>query len=325
MSDQILNVLTQILIYADPTVTDNPHQRSTDWRRRAESLSVKNPYSNVKTLAPGQSFSIFDGIIASGLTGSSVMAISLLSAQDSLYRLSVTSGPSSFKTARSPSGITACNVTINNNAIAEFDFTGATLTGVIVGDILRVKGQVNNDSGPYAFNSLNAGIWKIIAVSGSKVSCVRMPNEVFQAAVELVAAATADVQFYADDGIAVGSKMAIESAFSAVSQKTYEVKAVTPTTIDFVSTSSIPLESNVSYTSNSVIFYTSSKKLVYVEVDQDCVIRLNGASDDSNKLNPIEAGNSMLPGFMHKWGNTFKCEVINKSVNSCTVRFITCE
>ena len=325
MTDHILNLLNQFLCYADATVTDNPHMRQFDFRRRVEGLAVKNPYSNVRSLAPGQSFSIFDGSIATALSGASTMSLSLLSAADSVYRLSVTSGPAGFRTARSPTGIVNCTVTINNNAIAEFTFTGATLSGVLVGDILRVKGQTLYDSGPYAFNPLNGGVWKIIGIAGAKVSCVRLPGETFQASPETASSVAADVSFYADDKVLPGTKMAIDGSFSFATARTYEVKDATPTTIDFVSAISLPLESAITYVSGSIIFYSNSKKLTYVEVDQDCVIRYNGATDNSNKITPIEAGNPALPGYAHKWGDTFKCEVVNQSINSCNIRFFTAE
>ena len=325
MNEHILNIITQLLCYSDPNVTDNPHQRAFDHTRRIQNITLENPRGDSLRLAPGASFSIFDGTIANALSGASVLDMELLSAVDSIYRINVTAGPSAFKTARSPSGLAACAVTINNNAMAEFDFTGATLTGVQVGDIMRVAGDSLHDTGPFAFNSLNAGIWKVIGVAGTKISAVRMVGESFSGATESVAAVGGDVEFYADDGVQAGDKFEITGTFSQVSRRVYEVKDVTPSAIQFVSATPIPVEIGPTFVPGSLIVYRSYKKLVYIECDQDAVVRFNADTSDNNKLTPIEAGNRDLPAFMHKWGAAYNCTIVNKSVNPMNVRFFTGE
>lgn len=325
MSDHILNIINHLLAYSDPYVTDSPHQRAFDHTKRIQSIPVSNPYSSFATLAPGASLKVFDGTIASGLTGSSVVSISLLSAQDSMYKLNVSSGPSSFKTARSTSGITTCQVIVNNNAIVSFNFAGATLSGVVPGDILRIKGQKMYDAGPYAFSPLNSGIWKIVAVAGSQVSCTRQTGELFEGTSESVASAASDVQFYADDGVQKGHKFVISGTFSPASFRAYQVSDATPTSISFVSSQPIPLESNLSFVPGSIVFYKSIKKLIYIEVDQDAVVRFDADTTDNNRVTPIQTGNDQLVGYLHKWGDSFSCEIVNKSVNTCSVKFLTAE
>jgi hypothetical protein len=326
MNDHILNLVTHILCYADSVVTDNPHERAIDHRRRLESIAVKNPSGDGRQLAPGEAFTMFQNSIATSLNGSSVIQIQAVSAQDSVYRLSVTSGPSGFRTARSTSGISACAVTINNASVAVFDFAGATITSLQVGDIMRIKGQSTYDTGPFAFNPINSGIWKIIGISGTKVSVVRETGEQFEGVQETVlSGAGSDVMFYADDGVRSGMMFQVSGTLSQVSQRTYEVLSSTPTTIDFVSTAAIPEESALTYVTGTIVFYSGVKKLVYVEADQECSIRLNGASDDSNRITPIAAGDKALRGFMTKIGDTYSCQVVNKSVNTCTIKFFTVE
>ncbi len=325
MNEHILNVITQLLAYSDPSVTDNPHQRAFDHTRRLQSLPVKNPKSDALRLAPGASFTVFNGTVATGLTGSSVLDMQLLSTESSVYRISVSAGPSSFRTARTPSGISAAAVTINNNAVAEFDFTGATLSGVTPGDVMRIKGAVLYDSGAMAFNPLNAGLWKVLAVSGTKVSAVRPVGEAFSGVAENVASAAADVQFYADDGVQSGDKFEISGSFSPATNRVYEVLDATPTTIDFVSATPLPLESSVAYVSGSINVYKSSKKLVYIEVDQEAVVRFNADASDNNKLTPISTGDKDLPAYLHKWGDAYSCTVVNKSMNPMSVKFFMAE
>ncbi|MGH7240814.1 MAG: hypothetical protein ACREGB_00790 [Candidatus Saccharimonadales bacterium] len=327
MGSNILSVTTQILSYKDSTgVTDNPQQRNVDWTRRIDTIMSCAATSDEKTIAPGDSLVIFSGYKPTALNGSSVVALQAVSPQNSVYRLSVTAGPSAFRTARTPSGIANCVVTVNNNAVAVFNFTAATLNDVAVGDIMRIKGAVMYDTGPYAFNPLNAGIWKIIGISGTQVSCVRLPGQSFSGVVESPTGVAADVQFYSSTGIQDGDKMTITGVFSVVSQKTFVARNVTPTTVDFVSAQPLPNETGLTYVTGAITFYSSAKRQVYVEADQDAVVQFNADTSNNNKLSPIVCANGsasqVIPGFIHKWGDTYSCTVVNMSINPLNIKFI---
>lgn len=328
MSDQtfLLNIINQLLCYGDQAVTDNPHMRAIDHRRRVESLSVKNPYQNNMTLKPGQSFKLFENAVSAGFDNTTTLDLTMASSANSVYRLKKSAGAGSFRTARSVSGLAACAVTVNNSSMAVFDFTGATLSTVQVGDIMRIAGQKTYDAGPtYAFNPLNSGSWIVIGISGTKISAVRRVSQNFEGIVENVAAVGTDVQFFADDGIAVGNKFTISAGFSGASFGTYEVQESTPDEILFMSARPLPEETGIAYQNNSIIFYTGSKKLIYIEVDQEAVVRFDGDTGNSNRVTPIKAGDRMLPGYLHKWGDTISCEIVNRSVTSCNIKYFTCE
>lgn len=325
MNDHILNLITQLLCYSDPSVTDNPHERAFDHRRRLESIAVKNPSGDSKMLAPGEAFSIVQNVISSGLSGSSTVQITQVSAQDSVYRLAVTSGPDAFRTSRAPSGLDACSVTVNNGAVAVFDFAAADLSAVQVGDLMKINGDQSYDTGPFQFNPINSGIWKVIGVNGTKISATRPVGQPFLAVAEDVAHVGSDVSFFADDVIRPGMQFQISGTFSPVSQRTFEVLNSTPLYIDFVSTAAIPEETGLTYDPGSVVFYTGVKRMIYCECDQECAIRFNGQTDDLNRITPIEPGDATLRGNLIKWGDTYSCTVVNKSVNSCTIKFFTVE
>lgn len=325
---QILNVITQLLSYNDAQGgTNNPKQRGFDWTRRIYDTAIKKPMSHDNMVAPGASIILFDGTKATGLSaGSSTLDLDIVSAQDSVYRLSVTAGPSSFRTARSVSGISSCIVTVNNNAMAVFDFTGATLAAVQVGDTMRIAGDVLYDVGPHAFGALNAGLWVVIGVSGTKISAVRPVGEPWSAGAETVATIAADqVEFYSGDGLQKGDKFVLGAPFSSVSHRTYEVMDATPTEITFVSTMPIAEESGIVYAVGTLTAYQAAKRLLYVECDQDAIVRLNGDTGSSNLISPIQAGSKDLVGWMHKWGDTWRCEVVNRSVNPMRVIAFTGE
>lgn len=326
MGNHILNYINQLLAYSDSVVTDNPRQRAFDHTRRLQSVPIANPYGNSISLAPGASFAIFDGAVATSLSaGVSQISLALVSATESRYRLSV-SGPAGFKTARSVSGINTASVTVNNNAMAVFNFPGSTLTGVVSGDLMRIDGLAFGDIAPFTFNPLNAGLWRVLSVSGTQVSVVRLPNESFEGVTETIASdVSGDVRFYADDGVQVGDSFDITGTLSQPSQKTFKVLSVTPDFVDFISTQPLPIESNVVYISGTMAFYKSSKRLVYIEVDQSAIVRFNEDTSSGNKLTPMAAGDRDLPGFLSKWGDTYRCTVVNTSINVMNVKFFMAE
>lgn len=325
MSD-ILNVITQVLAYSPVQgVSDNPAQRIFDWTRRMYSLEINGPVGDTKLLAPGQSYAIFDSTRTSPLDNTSVLSLAIFDPSISLYRLSVTAGASGFRTPRSISNVTSCQVTVNNNALAVFNFPLAVISGVVPGDIMRVKGVALNDVGPFAFNPLNSGLWVVVAASGTTVQCVRLATDSFSGVSETVTTATANFQIYSSDGIQVGDKVDISGSLSSVSQRIYTISDVTPTTIDFVSALALPTETGVSFTAGTISFYSDAKKFIYIEVDQEAVVQLNADTSNNNKICPIAAANAMLIGYFHKWGSAYRCEVVNRSIFPMNLRFFTGE
>lgn len=324
----ILNIITQLLSYADPCVTDNPQLRNIDWTRKISGVVIDKPESDVESLAPGESLTVFDGTRSTQLADTtSVLQIALAASGQSRYRVTVTSGPAGFRTARAVSGITGAMVTVNNNATASFAFSGATLTGVVVGDIMRISGLVLFDSGSFAFSPSNAGLWKVISVSGSTVQAVRLAGQSFNGVSETVATATNDVQFYSSAGVQVGDTVLVTGTFAEPTQRAYEVQDVTPTSFDIVSVLPLPLESGLAYTDGTITFYPSCKKLVYIEVDQEAVVRFNDDVSDNNRLVPVLVGTQQqgAPGFLHKYGDTYRIVVVNKSINTMQVRYFLAE
>jgi hypothetical protein len=218
------------------------------------------------------------------------------------------------------------SVTINNNAVANFTFPNANLTAIQPGDVMRINGQVGFDTAPYAFNPLNAGTWIVASVAGQTVMATRPTGIGFQAAQENPVTPVAnDVIFFANDMVQAGMMFQITGTFSPVTQRTYQVLEATPYFIQFVSTQPIPVQDAVPYVANTLTMYDGVKKMVYVEVDQECSIQYNGQTDSLNRIVPIKPADRYLKGYANKWGDTFSCNVTNQSVNSCRVKFLTVE
>lgn len=326
----ILNVINSILAYDEPNGhTDNPSKRNVDWSRRFLGVSVENPKSQTYTIPAGQTLSIFDGTRINPLDVTSILDVTNIVPSESKYRLKVTAGTSGFKTARAISGVDEVIVTTNNNTVATFQFIGATISSVQSGDIMRINSLELSETAPYLFNSLNGGLWVVIGISGDTVTVMRETGCDFVGIAETIAAgagAASDVQFYAQDGVMVGDTVDISGTLSTASQKSYKVIDVTPTQIDFISTTPIPEETNLTYVLSSIVFYTDAKSLIYIESDQEGNILLNGDTTGFNKIKPLGLpGDPNTVGYFHMYGTVFKCEIQNKSLTNLNLFIITGE
>lgn len=332
----IVSVINQILSYADSFgQTDNPNLRDFDWTRTYSAIACNNPSSDKIKIMPGQTVTLFDGSTSTLLDATSVMDLTLV--DSSVYKLEVTAGSSGFRTARDTVGAyTTAQVTVNNNSVASFNFDdagGIDFAAVQIGDILRIAGEKVYDTSPYAFTSLNSGLWTIIAVDSVNqiLQCVRKAGCPFEGITEAVTGiAASDVEIYTATGIQKGDKFEILNSFSSPTHRIYEVLDARPDAILFISTLPIPEETSVAYldpivNGESVIFFSDAKKMIYVEVDQDTVIRVNEDTTDANKVSPFEAGSSSLVGYYNKSGLVYKAEVVNKSVNTVNVLFFVAE
>ena len=324
------NIITQILTYSDTVgTTDNPQLRNFDWNRRLSAISIDNPdHGEIRIPAGGQK-TIFDGLRTNDLDATSMIEVSNISG--STYKLERTAGASgNWRTARTITALTDVDITINNDSVATFEFVGATIVDVAVGDILRVVGDSTHHPGPYDFNSVNSGLWSIIGVTVDKIQAIRASGEPFSGIAETVTGTTASqIEVYSPDGVQKDDKFELKTPFSSASHKVFTVKDVTPSSIFFVSTSPIPEES-VSYpdpiaNGHSLIIYSNSKRVFYLESDQEISIQFNDDAGDNVRVCPISAGNPDLIGYIHKFGPCYKVVIRNKSVNLANILYFVAE
>ncbi len=311
--------------------TDLPLLQNLNWSRRLNGIPMNNPQSDTTKIPPGSSTVLFDGIRTTGLDTTSVLDLVLKTNQTSLYQIDITAGDGAFRTPRTISGLTTCTVTINNNVVATFNFTGATFTGVVPGDTLWIEGTYTNDFGVFSFNSLNSGTWQVLSISGSTIQAVRPPGVIFNGATEVVTIASpSEVQVFSAAGVQVGDMFEIQGAFSQASFRTYQVLQVTPTSVQFNSTLSLPVQSGVTYPDPTIYgqalqFYTDGKRLFYLETDQNITVQVNGDPNQYNKVQPIFPGNKSKVGYFHTFGLTYAVTVNNTSVNVANITFFSAE
>ena len=327
--DATLNLYAKLLAFSDKTVNSNPRLRSVDWEREAGGISVKDPDSRGYEVLVGASKLVFDGTRSTTIDGSTAFSIALLNTNASTYRITTTGGTApGFRTGRSLT-LNTCVVSfaVGSNNVVALSVTGSSdFTNVQVGDALFVPHTTTGDAAN-VISTLNAGYWLVVAkASATSLSIVRDGMETFEGVSETVTlTSSSQLVAYGSSGVQLGDTVTISAGFSVGTRSSFEVSAVTNTFIEFVSTLGLPDETGITPGATGMSFYTDSKRLLYIETDQECVLRLNGDSGDYNRLSPIEAGNPDLPGIFIKWGAVYSLTIVNKSTSTLNVLVITAE
>lgn len=320
---KLLNLNTHILAY-DPVngETNNPERRISDWTRKFANISVSKPKSDSVSVDPSATKTIFSGVRSTSIDGTTAFDVTLLSNKPSTYRFSRTAGTSpNFRTPRSIGTDATSQITVatNNNATVTFTASGGTLadfSAVVVGDTLRISGVTTGDAnGP--FNDLNEGLWTVLAKTGTTLTCRRPPNVGFSGADEIgiILGASFDSNFivYSAAGVQEGDSVEISAGFSSVTRKSFIVSAVAPLFFEVVSSDALPLEAGIIPTASGMVFYTDAKRIIYVEADQEALIRVNGMSGDQVRLSPFLAADSAKVAAYMQIGNIYSLDIVNKS------------
>jgi hypothetical protein len=338
----ILNIINSLLAYNDARgVTQNPLQRAFDWERRYASVPVKNATSDFTTIPAGASYTLFDGTrsLPTALSaGSSQMEIKKLDSSKSLYRLKITSGPGQFRAQRITdfNATTQISTVVNNNAVMTMTVPNSSngdFTNAQVGDIVRVKGPSTGDNSQNAFSAANSGYWVVIAkdINNLNVTIKRPSGTLFQGVNETVTLGVTltseQIMIYSQSGVLADDSFIIGGTFSPATHNNYDIQQVGPTFVDFVSGEPLPEEVSLTLADASdLIFYSSAKKLVYIETDQNIAVQYNLDTSHNNIVKPIQVGNDILVGYANKWGFTWKCTVVNRSqINSANIKWLVTE
>jgi len=324
----ILNQALSIVIYDDADSTNNPLQQYSDWRRSVLS-TVSNPQIKKYKIQPNSSSTIFSGARTTLIDGTTAFSIALNTYNSSAYRITRTGGTSpAFRTDR---GLTLTGMTItvaiNNNSTATFTTSGGSFAAVQVGDILFVPSALTGDAAlANPISVVNGGFWTILASSVSAITVMR-DGDFSGVAEAAVLTDNAQLQAFTSTGIQINDTLEISNGFSVITQKTFKVSTITPSWVEFISTTPLPLETGILPTNSGMTFYTDAKRWVRIEVDQEAVGRFNGDTTNTNRISPRTAGD-IASGFGHndKWGTAWSLDIVNRSrTNSMTAIIFTIE
>lgn len=316
-----MSLLVYLNGYEDINNSNNPTLSIFKRDRQYTGMDVSEPNSNVKQLAPGETFDLFSGSVAlhSDLTTTYDIAPETNSTVN--YRISYNSGTAPlFRTPRisGSDATTTVSVTKNAKLITIASNTGTALSliagGVIVGDEVRL-GSV--------FNVANQGKFKVVAVSATSLT---IQNElgVNEGTVALGVGFSDMLNIYSSTGVQIGYKIEILSGFSLTTQGTYDIVDVSHDFIDIFSSSPLPIETNISNNPAAFIIYQHAKQFLYVESSSEIQLFLNDSATP-NIIEPITLGTDLKPGLFLISSVIKKAQVINTNSTVATIYYITAE
>lgn len=324
----LLNRTSRILSYSDLQVNSNPRLRGVDWGRDFVGIPVEKDQQQKYSIDASSEIVIFNGSRTLGSDNTTELALTSLAVLDpNRYRLAWTGTGTApaFRTDRSLtlSGGTLTLALQPNNSLVATHSGGAVFGAVINSDIVFIPGVSTGDAAH--FNALNEGEWIVIAASATSLTLARDPDSVFSGASETTAVtANAQVQAFSPLGVQIDDTLDISSGFSPSTRKSFVVVAVTASRLEFMSV--LPLAAQtVAPGAMAVAVYSAAKRYCYIESDQNVALKFNGATDDGNRLEPIQAGDPQLVGVAEKWGTAFSLSIKNRSTSRAAVLVVTCE
>jgi len=319
MAQANLNVGSNAFAYSDTQKSSNPIRQNFNWQRSWTSLPVTNPQSQDFTIAPGATQVLFNGIdsiTSDGTTAWTVTLNPLSNTVQSIYRFTWSGGTNPTLRTNRNLTLTGQAITIAKNLDSSVNLStgGGTFGSVVAGDTVFLPGPTTGDSST-VFNALNQGYWTVIAVlSSTSLQLVRPAGTTFQYQNETqTLGSNGQLIAYSAAGVQVNDSVAIKSGFSAQTQGTYGLTAVTPGFFEVVSPTPLALESAITPGSTGLVFYNNAKRFIRLEADQNVAIQLNASTDASTIISPIIAGDDENKGWFELWGSVYQITAINKS------------
>lgn len=326
-----LTFILQVLGYDDLAPTSNPQSRPIDYKITEAGIPVENAQTESFSIDPGATFLVFSGLRETSIDDSTGFNLSLsLPLNNIVYRLTYVPGETqapNFRTARELDLSTIpLTLTLQLNLTLKMEAqSGTPFTGVSVGDVLFIPGPKTGD-GPSPFNSLNQGFWQVISNGGSNVVLKRDPDTTFEGISEDVATSSADsVIAFSPDGVQVGDTVDLSAGFSPATLRAYDITAVTPTWVEFVSAGPLGEEQNITPGAAGIVFYTQRKRFIGIRTNQEIVVRYNGDTGSTNRVEPLLAGVQGMEGSDHKWGTVWSLAIVNRSSARAAVQVASAE
>jgi hypothetical protein len=157
------------------------------------------------------------------------------------------------------------------------------------------------------------------------VTLARPTGEEFTAITQTVSPADTDILFFSSSGVQINDKVVVNAGFAQAALTTYTVVAVTATWFEVTATQALPTSQVAIPGANGIQFYYAAKRYIRAEADQECVLRLNGDTGNTNKLQPWTAGDPDHTAFFEKVGPCWSAVVVNLSSEPLNFLFISVE
>jgi len=325
-----LNIYGTILGYADDLASNEPLLRLADWKRSIQGLAVgKISTQGPVSIPAGTEVVFFNGSRTLAVDGTTSFDLSNVpSVASDLYRVEAMAGTApAFRVDR---GLDLATVALTLTAQANGTLVVASAVGtpfsvLQASDEVFLPGVSTGDAAS-PFSLLNLGSWVVLGIgsAGATVTLQRPAGQSAVMASEVVTpTAASQVQGFGSAGVQVGDTLDLLAGFSSL--QSMEIVAVTASRLDVISSSPMANESGILPGAAGMAVYTSAKRLVEVEVDQDCVVRVNGDTGSTMRLSPWEAGDSQKVAQFRQVGPCWSLSVYNRSPQALRAYLITVE
>lgn len=314
-------------MYSDGAVNSNPAKNNFDWSV-TRAVEMDNPGNQVYELAPGEVKTIFDGTRSLGINGSSQFTLALTSLAATRYRLTWT-GTGAAPVFRTSRGLTngGDSLTLTSNANSTLTVTGpaGAFTGVVAGDTVLIPGPTTGDTST-VFATTNEGLWLVLTATSTTLQ-LRRPTGVAYTGESEVVSVVSDGQFlaYSAAGVQVGDTIRLSAGFSASALQAYEIVAVTPTWVEFYTTSPLAVTETAVPGVSGLVIYNNAKNFVYLEYTQACLIQFNGNTSTGEIFEPWVAGDDDQTGISVCKGPRWSLVVTNVSQETLKLTYGSAE
>lgn len=324
-----LTFILQVLGYDDVPPTSNPQSSPINYNLTQANLPFDNPTTESFNVDPGQSFLVWNGIRTTTVANDTAFDLTLNTFAPAVYRLTFAGGSDPGFRQRREVDLTGLSVTctvLSNLSLRLVSDGVNPLSDVQVGDNVFMPGIKTGDPAG-VFNDLNAGFWTVLSTpSTSEIILGRDPADTWEGASETVTpTAMTDFLAFSPDGVQVGDTVDIAAGFAAPVQRSFDITAVTGEWIEFLSTSPLGAESGVVPGADNFVIYTMRKRFVGIRTNQEIVVRYNGDTGSSNRVEPLLAGVAGMEGSDHKFGSVWSLEIFNRSTARAVVRVASAE
>jgi hypothetical protein len=323
-----LTYITKVLAYDDLPKTNNPRRVGIDRTVSLVNIPVENDQTAKFDLDPGASVVAIDGTRSTAQDGTTAYTLTLHPFDPTTYRLTYVSGTApAFRTDRGLNLETvALTLTVNPNQTLTIEAaTGTPFSAVQSGDVVFIPGVSTGDA-PSQFNPLNEGSWYCLATGGATIVVGRAPGTVFSGSSDSVTPTTTNaIQAFSATGVQVGDTVDISAGFAQNTQRSYEITAVNPFYIEFISTLPLGLESAIEPGVDGLVIYTAAKRFIGIECEEEIVVQYNGDTGNTNRVTPLLAGSRKFTGSALKWGTTWKLVLVNRTQLRHTVTVYSAE
>ncbi len=318
MARSQLTLAMKVVAYCDSARTSNPMKTGINWGTSMANLPFENAGSTPYELAPGEVRTIIDGARTLTADDNTAYALALSPLSPDRYRLTYEPGESQvpgFRVDRlvdaSTFGIT---VTVNANlSVTISSDAGTPFSAIQGGDVVFIPGVMTGDT-QAIFDPLNQGNWTVLTPGSASITVARPAGAPFSGITETVTSGdNTMLQAWSAAGVQVGDTLAISAGLPVPSQGSYEILAVGSNWVEFQSLLPLGPQTGIIPGIAGLSVYTSAKRFLFIETDQEIVVQLNGGTDSTNVVSPILPGNCRFQGPFLKFGPVWKLVLINRS------------